>query len=50
MRDSEATLKKFFKRGNKITLEPANRTLRPIELHASEVTIRGIVRGLLRKY
>ncbi|NNL85975.1 MAG: transcriptional repressor LexA [Myxococcales bacterium] len=50
VRDSEATLKKFFKRGNKITLEPANRTLRPIELHASEVTIRGIVRGLLRKY
>ncbi len=47
---SEATLKKFHRRGAKVLLEPANRALRPIELRADEVQIRGVVRGLLRSY
>jgi repressor LexA len=50
VRGSEATLKRFQRRGAKVVLEPANRTLRPIELPASEVQIRGVVRGLLRRY
>jgi len=48
--ETDATLKKFYKRGSRVTLEPANRSLRPIQLHASEVSIRGVVRGLLRRY
>lgn len=50
VRGSEATLKKFYKRGAKVILEPANQALRPIELPAEDVQIRGIVRGLLRTY
>ena len=47
---SEATLKRFYRRGPKVILEPANPAYRPIELPASEVEIRGVVRGLLRTY
>jgi repressor LexA len=50
VRGSEATLKRFHRRGAKVVLEPANPAYRPLELHASEVEIRGVVRGLLRTY
>jgi repressor LexA len=50
IRGSEATLKKFYRRGAKVVLEPANQALRPIEVSAAEVQIRGVVRGLLRTY
>lgn len=50
LRGSEATLKRFYRRGSRVVLEPANQALRPIEAHASEVEIRGVVRGLLRSY
>jgi len=50
IRGEEATLKKFFRRGPKVVLEPANQALRPIEVPAADVQIRGVVRGLLRSY
>ena len=50
IRGSEATLKKFYRRGAKVVLEPANQALRPIEVSAKDVQIRGVVRGLLRSY
>jgi repressor LexA len=50
VRGSEATLKRFQRRGAKVVLEPANQALRPIELPAADVQIRGVVRGLLRRY
>ncbi len=50
VRGAEATLKKFYKRGAKVVLEPANQALRPIEVAAQDVQVRGVVRGLLRQY
>ena len=50
VRGEEATLKKFYQRGSKVVLEPANQALRPIEVPAAEVQVRGVVRGLLRRY
>ncbi len=50
VRGSEATLKKFYRKGPKVVLEPANQTLRPIEVPAQDVQIRGVVTGLLRSY
>jgi repressor LexA len=50
VRGSEATLKRFYRKGSRVVLEPANPAYRPLELAASEVEIRGIVRGLLRSY
>jgi len=50
IRGEEATLKKFYRKGGSVRLEPANVTMRPIEVPAEDVEIRGIVRGLLRRY
>ncbi|MEE9608575.1 MAG: transcriptional repressor LexA [Myxococcota bacterium] len=50
IRGTEATLKKFYHRGRNVRLEPANARLKPIELPAREVQVRGVVRGLLRRY
>jgi repressor LexA len=46
----EATLKRFYRKGSQVKLVPANSDMKPIELPASEVGIRGIVRGLLRTF
>jgi repressor LexA len=50
VRGGEATLKRFSRRGSKIVLEPANAAFKPLELPAADVQIRGVVRGLLRRY
>jgi repressor LexA len=46
----EATLKRFYRSGSQIKLVPANQTMAPMEFHASQVEIRGIVRGLIREF
>jgi repressor LexA len=48
--DGEATLKRFFRRGDEVELRPANAALRPVRVPASRVEIRGILSGLLRRY
>lgn len=47
---SEATLKRFYRDGDRVRLVPANDKMVPIEVPAESVTIRGVVRGLLRTY
>lgn len=47
---TEATLKRFYKKGDRVKLVPANEKMEPIELHAADVEIRGVLRGLLRTY
>ena len=46
--DGDATLKKFYKEKGRIRLQPANPTMQPI--YAPNVTIQGVVIGVLRKY
>ncbi len=50
LRGEEATLKTFERHGSTVRLIPANATMQPIEVPAEEVEIRGVVRGLLRRY
>ena len=50
IRGCDATLKRFFRTGSQVRLEPANASMGPIELPASDVEIRGVVCGLLRRY
>ncbi|CAG1002930.1 repressor LexA [Myxococcaceae bacterium] len=50
VRGREATLKRFERRGDRVRLVPANASLRPLDLPAADVEIRGIVRGLVRLY
>ncbi len=44
------TLKKYYREGQRIRLEPANPGMKPIIVDEEKVTIQGIVIGLLRKY
>lgn len=46
----EATLKRFYLEGSRVKLVPANHEMEPIEIAAERVTVRGVVRGLLRTY
>ncbi len=48
--DNEATIKKFYKKGKIIELHPANSAMEPIIVPASEVQVKGVLAGLLRKY
>jgi repressor LexA len=46
----EATLKRFYRQGRRIRLEPRNESLKPIVLDARRVEVQGIVIGVLRRY
>jgi repressor LexA len=46
----DATVKKFYRRGDTIDLRPANQTMQPLTLPSSRVRIRGVVVGLMRSY
>lgn len=47
---SDATLKRFFREGATVRLEPANASMSPIVLPADRVQVQGVVVGLIRKY
>jgi repressor LexA len=46
----EATLKRFYKEGGKIRLQPANRAMEPRIVDADRCKIQGVVIGVLRSY
>ena len=46
----DATLKKFYRDGDKVRLQPANANVKPIVVEGSRVRIQGAVIGVLRKY
>jgi repressor LexA len=46
----ETTLKRFYKEGNTIRLQPSNAAMRPIIVPAAAVELQGKVIGVLRKY
>ena len=46
----DATVKKFFREGPTVRLQPANDRLEPIVTRAGDVEIRGVVVAVIRKY
>lgn len=50
IRGEETTLKKLYRNGPTVRLMPANPSMKPIEVPAGEVEVRGVVTGLLRSY
>ena len=46
--ENQATLKRLYRRGMNIELQPANSQLQPLTVPASKVSVQGIFRGLLR--
>jgi repressor LexA len=47
---TDATLKRFYREGDNIRLQPSNAAMRPIIVPAASVEIQGRVIGVLRKY
>jgi repressor LexA len=47
---AEATLKRFYKEGDRVRLQPSNTAMQPIIVPARELNIQGRVIGVLRKY
>ncbi|HEX6805482.1 MAG TPA: transcriptional repressor LexA [Terriglobales bacterium] len=48
--NSDATLKRFYREGDRIRLQPSNARMKPIVVPAANVQIQGRVIGVLRKY
>src|SRR6266513_800791 len=46
----EATLKRFYRDGSKIRLQPANSTMEPRIVDADRCKVQGVVIGVLRSY
>jgi repressor LexA len=46
----DATLKRFYREGDNIRLQPSNAAMKPIVVPAGSVEIQGRVIGVLRKY
>jgi repressor LexA len=48
---NSATVKKFYReRDGRIRLQPANETMSPMYVHENDISIQGIVVGVLRRY
>ncbi len=47
---SETTLKRFYREGEHVRLQPSNASMQPIMVPAAAVQIQGRVIGVLRKY
>jgi len=45
-----ATLKKLYREGDRVRLQPANAAMDPIYARAEDVRVQGVVIGVLRKY
>ncbi|HEY3245915.1 MAG TPA: transcriptional repressor LexA [Phycisphaerae bacterium] len=48
LENGEATLKRFYREGHRIRLQPANKKYKPI--YTDRVDVQGIVVGVLRRY
>ncbi len=48
--NENATLKKYYRENGYVRLQPANPSMEPIIVPADQLTIQGVVIGLLRKY
>ena len=48
---TSATVKKFYReKDGRIRLQPANDTMEPLYVHENDITIQGIVVGVMRRY
>lgn len=48
--DTDVTLKKLYREGSKVRLQPANPSVEAIVVAANRVQVQGVVVGVIRKY
>jgi len=46
----EATLKRYYGEGGRVRLQPANASMKPMTYDVRDVTLQGVVTGLMRSY
>ena len=46
----DVTLKKFYRENGHVRLQPANETIQPLIVDATQVQIQGVVVGVMRRY
>ena len=46
----EATLKRYYAEGSRVRLQPANAAMKPLMIDSRDVTVQGVVTGLIRNY
>jgi repressor LexA len=46
----EVTLKRLYREGERVRLQPANSYMNPIYAPARDVSVQGIVIGLMRRF
>ena len=46
----EATLKRYYSEGSRVRLQPANASMKPLTVDTRDVTVQGVVTGLIRSY
>jgi len=46
----EATLKRYYPEGGRVRLQPANASMKPLLVEGRDLTIQGVVTGLIRDY
>jgi repressor LexA len=46
----EATLKRYYADGNRVRLQPANVSMKPLTVDVRDITVQGVVTGLIRNY
>jgi len=46
----EATLKRYYLEAGRVRLQPANAAMKPLSVDARDVTVQGVVTGLIRDY
>jgi len=47
---TDATLKRFYREGENVRLQPSNAAMKPIIVSAAALEVQGRVIGVLRKY
>jgi repressor LexA len=48
--NGEVTLKRIYREGERVRLQPANATMSPIFAPARDVAVQGVVVGLMRRF
>ena len=48
--NGEVTLKRYFREGRYIRLQPSNPAVAPLKVREADLTVQGVVVGLMRKY
>jgi repressor LexA len=48
--NGEVTLKRIYREGERVRLQPANATMSPIYAQARDVAVQGVVVGLMRRF